>query len=258
MNQDEIMRSIVVQGSILDSNTEYYEKMAMESETREYSNPVEKAISAIFRLCLDGSIDPWDINLRSFTRIFSDLVGEDFRDFGTAGLIMYQAWRILNEKSTESIEKRIRKDLDEADVIANEGEEIPFNDPVEISFSAPVRHHEKRRVFLVELLDAMREAYSNRHRERKPPSFIEINPETHNIDEIVSELHAEEPESEIARVGQIIDSDARSEIPMEQIWDTPEFSRQSFFVYCMFLMRERRIKLIQQDHYGAIMIQKPL
>ena len=74
MNQDEIVRSIVVQGSILDSDTSYYQDLLSSSGTREYTNPVEKAIVSIFNMCLEGSIDPWDIDLRSFTRIFFGLV----------------------------------------------------------------------------------------------------------------------------------------------------------------------------------------
>ncbi len=259
MNQDEIVKSIVVQGTLLESDTAYYQEMLSEQGVREYTNPVEKAIASIFRMCLDGSIDPWDIDLRSFTKIFSDVVTEDFRDFGTAGLIMYQAWRILSRKTEESIERRLQPEQPAyEDGEMDEDLPLHLNDPVEINFSPPVRHQEKRKVFLVELLDAMREAYSSGNRGRKPMVMRDQAEAAHDIDEIVSNLHAEEPESEILRVGEIINSDSRSEIPLEQIWDTPEFTRPSFFVYCGFLMRERKLKLSQAEPFGPVIIEKPL
>ncbi|MEM0156582.1 MAG: hypothetical protein QXN26_00765 [Thermoplasmataceae archaeon] len=259
MNQDEIVKSIVVQGTLLESDTAYYQELLSDQGVREYTNPVEKAIASIFRMCLDGSIDPWDIDLRSFTKIFSDVVTDDFRDFGTAGLIMYQAWRILSRKTEDSIERRLQPEqpaYDEGDM--DEVLPVRLNDPVEISFSPPVRHQEKRKVFLVELLDAMREAYASGNRGRKPVAMRDQAEEAHDIEEIVSNLHAEEPESEILRVGEIINSDSRSEIPLEQIWDTPEFTRPSFFVYCGFLMRERKLKLSQTEPFGPVIIEKPL
>ncbi|MCL5881301.1 MAG: hypothetical protein M1592_01800 [Candidatus Thermoplasmatota archaeon] len=259
MNQDDIVRSIVVQGTLLESDTAYYQEMLSDQGVREYTNPVEKAIASIFRMCLDGSIDPWDIDLRSFTKIFSEVVTDEFRDFGTAGLIMYQAWHILSRKTEDSIEKRLQPEQPEyEDGEIDESVPSQLNDPVEISFNPPVRHQEKRKVFLVELLDAMREAYSNGSRARKQLAVRDPAEETHDIEEIVSNLHAEEPESEILRVGEIINSDSRSEIPLEQIWDTPEFTRPSFFVYCGFLMRERKLKLSQQQPYGPVIIEKPL
>ncbi len=258
MNRDEIVRSIVVQGTLLESDTGYYESIAYDSGVREYSNPVEKAIAGIFRMCLEGSIDPWDIDLKSFTRIFQGLIDEEFRDFGTAGVIMLQAWKILREKSEESIMKRITHDSTGEETAEELQDQWHPNEPADIAFSVPVRHHERRKVFLVELLDAMREAYAQGVRERKQVVRLEPEEMDHDIEEIVSNLHAEEPEAEISRVGEIINSDARSEIAMEEIWNIPDLSRQSFMVYCMFLMRERRIRLQQDVHYGTIIIHKPL
>jgi len=258
LNRDDIVRSIVVQGTMLDSDTGYYESIAYGSGIREYTNPVEKAIAGIFRMCLDGSIDPWDIDLKSFTKIFLGLIDDEFRDFGTAGVIMWQAWKILREKSEESIMKRISQNITDDAVAEDLPDQWQPNEPADIEFSAPVRHQERRKVFLVELLDAMREAYAQGKRERKQAMSPESAEITHDIEEIVSNLHAEEPDAEIAKVGEIINSDGRSEIAMEEIWNIPDLSRQSFMVYCMFLMRERRIRLQQEDHYGTIIIHKPL
>ncbi len=251
------MQSIVVQGTLLESDTKYYvELLGNDTVSVEYSDPVKRTISSVFRMCLEGSIDPWNIDLKAFTGIFSGMVDEDFRDFGAAGYLIYQAWKILNRKSKESLDKRlVAEDPEE------EGQDAPeivhFQDPLEISVREPVKHHEQRKVFLVELLDAMRDAYRIPAVQKKRRETEELEYLSTTIENIVHELHAEEPETEIRRVYEILLS-APDSVYMEDIWNTGDFSRAAFFVYCMFLMREKKIRLQQNVSYGLIRIEKPL
>ncbi len=257
MNQSEVMQSIVVQGTLLESDTKYYVEL-LDSDTIsvEYSDPVKRTISSVFKMCLDGSIDPWNIDLKAFVEIFSGMVDENFRDFGAAGYLIYQAWKILNRKSLESLEKRlVTEDFEEESQDAPEI--IRFHDPLEISVREPVKHQEQRKVFLVELLDAMRDAYRIPVVQRKRKEIEEPEHLSTVIEGIVHELHAEEPETEIRRVYEILLSLPDS-VYLEDVWNTGDFSRAAFFVYCMFLMREKKIRLQQNVPYGLIKIEKPL
>lgn len=255
MNQSDILQSIMVQGTLLESDTKYYvELLGQENIAVEYRDPVEKTVASVFRMCLDGSIDPWDIDLKAFVKIFSDMVDENFRDFGAAGYLIYQAWKILNEKSRNSLERRLV--FEEEEDYLEAGEEIErFFEPIELTVKEPVKHQEKRKVFLVELLDAMRDAYKvSPHKAKKEILQVErIDP---TIDEIVSEMHAEEPEAEIQGVYELL---LRHGIngTLDELWHTSDLSRASFFVYCMFLMREKKIRLAQEVPYGVITIERP-
>ncbi len=256
MNQSEILQSIVVQGTLLESDTKYYvELLGQEVPTVEYKDPVEKTVASVFRMCLEGSIDPWDIDLKAFVKIFSGMVDENFRDFGAAGYLIYQAWKILNEKSRNSLERRLVFD-DEQDMLEGEGDIVEFMEPIELTVREPVKHQEKRKVFLVELLDAMREAYKVTPHSHGRKEILQVEHFNPTIEEIVSEMHAEEPEAEIQRVYEILLQNGVSGI-MEELWDITDLDRAAFFVYCMFLMREKKIRLTQEVPYGVINIERP-
>lgn len=255
MNQSDILQSIVVQGTLLESDTNYYvELLGQENVTVEYRDPVEKTVASVFRMCLDGSIDPWNIDLKAFVKIFSDMVDENFRDFGAAGYLIYQAWRILNEKSRNSLERRLVFE-EEDGFLEDAGEIEQFFEPIELTVREPVKHQEKRKVFLVELLDAMRDAYKVAPQTKKK-EILHVERIDPTIEEIVSEMHAEEPEAEIQRLYELLLSHGVTGI-MDELWDTSELSRASFFVYCMFLMREKKIRLAQEVPYGVITIERP-
>ncbi len=256
MNQAEIMQSLVVQGTMLESDTKYYvELLNQDSSAIEYRDPVERTVASVFKMCLEGSIDPWDVDLKAFVKVFSEIVDENFRDFGAAGHLIYQAWKILNVKAVNSLQKRLAAGEE------GEEEEFPsemeqFFDPIELSVREPVKHQEKRKVFLVELLDAMRDAYRVAPHHSHKKEILRVEHIETTIEEIVSEMHAEEPEEEINRVYDTLQKRGIDGY-MEDFWNLSDLSRASFFVYCTFLMREKKIRLSQDVPYGVIRIEKP-
>lgn len=256
MNQSDIMQSIVVQGTLLESDTRYYvELLGQEHPGVEYKDPVERTVASVFRMCLEGNIDPWNIDLRAFVRIFSEMVDENFRDFGAAGYLIYQAWKILNEKSRNSLERRLVFDEEVTEEEENDYVE-EFREPIELTVKEPVKHQETRKVFLVELLDAMRDAYKITGSSHARKQILKVEQFSTTIEEIVSEMHTEEPEKEIERVYEILLQNGITGF-VEELWDVSELDRRAFFVYCMFLMREKRVKFSQEIPYGVIRIEKP-
>lgn len=256
MNQADVLQSIVVQGTLLESDTKYYvELLGQETVAVEYKDPVEKTVASVFKMCLEGSIDPWDIDLKAFVKIFSGMVDDNFKDFGAAGYLIYQAWKILNEKSRNSLERRLVFE-DEEDMFEEGAELDQFMEPYELTVREPVKHQEKRKVYLVELLDAMRDAYRVVPRSAIKKEILQVEQIDPTIEEIVSGMHAEEPEAEIQTVYEILLHKGVNGL-MEDIWGTSDLSRASFFVYCMFLMRERKIRLSQDVPYGVISIERP-
>ncbi len=257
MNQEDIMNSIIVQGTILETDTKFYiDILENEGTIVEYNNPVERTIASLFRMCMDGKIDPWNIDLRSFTRIFSEIVDADFRDFGAAGFLIYEAWKILRQKSEISIEKRTVQEedfIDDDQIFDSYGE---LAEPIELEIREPVRHKENRKVFLVELLSAMKEAY--KHERSYSKKTHQINDVTVSFDEIVESLHAEEPDREIEKVYEHIMSYESQSLMLESVWKDLEIGPASFFVYCMFLAREKKIALEQESPFSNIVIRKIL
>ncbi len=56
-------------------------------------DPFEKSVVAAFELVLERHLDPWEINLVQFTKLFLDKVKKDGAvNFVTAGKLVFLAW----------------------------------------------------------------------------------------------------------------------------------------------------------------------
>lgn len=261
MEADQFLRDIVVQGTLLDYNTDVYASILKESKnSREFSDPFAKLVASTFRLCSEGIIDPWNVDLRGFSKVFLSIIDESFDKFGMAGYLISQAWHILLEKTEMSVLKRQQPDIPEsyveADLPEDMGASYLMSGPRMLELKEPVKHREKRPVMLVELLEAMRVAS---RKERKRITFTPREKEEYDanaMEEIIFELHAEEPEKEIDSTYERILSQSSDKFFIEDVWGQSIEERWSFLVYCLFLMREKKIILEQEDSFGRITIQR--
>src|SRR3972149_1719155 len=63
-------------------------------------DPFEKSVVAAFELVLERHLDPWEINLVPFTKLFLEKVKKDGAvNFVTAGKLVFLAWSILKMQS---------------------------------------------------------------------------------------------------------------------------------------------------------------
>src|SRR2546425_2353528 len=63
-------------------------------------DPFEKSVVAAFELALERRLDPWEINLVPFTKLFLDKVKKDGSvNFVTAGEVVFLAWAFLKKQS---------------------------------------------------------------------------------------------------------------------------------------------------------------
>lgn len=256
MENEEVLKSIIVQGTLLDSDTTMYTGILQEiDKKKEYNDPISKAISTAFNLCTEGVIDPWDIDLSAFTKIFSSMIDETFDEFGLAGYLLGQAWHILLEKSEKSVQSRMPDDVEEESESDSDSEIITEEAHHYVNLYEPVKHTEKRQVFLVELLDAMKVAYRKTQRKRSDAGQKD-RLQLSIMEDIIFELHAEEPEKEIEEVYKKIMSIQKGTFPIEEAWGYSMEENASFLVYCLFLVREKKIRLRQEAPYKGIFIEK--
>lgn len=261
METDQVLKDIVVQGTLLDYNTEVYASILKRmKDSMEFTDPFAKLVASTFNLCREGTIDPWNIDLKSFSRIFMELIDDTFDKFGMAGYLISQAWRILLEKTEASVMKRQKQEevvhseeeflQDELELALSIEED---NSPLELA--EPVKHREKRPVMLVELLEAMRHAY-RKDRVRNRPRVEKEELDVSAMEEIIFELHGEEPEKEIDETYSRILSQLTNTFYMEDLWGESVEDRWSFLVYCLFLMREKMIILRQDGNFGKILVER--
>jgi len=63
-------------------------------------DPFEKSVVAAFELVLERSLDPWEIDLIEFTKLYMDKVRKDGTvNFVTAGKLVFLAWSVLKLQS---------------------------------------------------------------------------------------------------------------------------------------------------------------
>ena len=254
MEFQEIMNSLIVQGELMEINTAEYEKVLRNFEnTKATSDPVSKASSMVFRMCQDGTLDPWNVDLLAFAKYFSMIITEEFTDLGFAGYIIAEAWRILYLKTLSTVEPDQEENSEEPFVLEAELT-VPASAESELELKVPVLGHTRRPIRMIELLDAMRSAYI--HGPKAKSNRRSDPPELNSLDDIVSNLNLDEPEREIARTFQIIAGAYHDTFYMEDYWGSTAEERSSFLVYSLFLMRERRIQLHQERPYAEIIINR--
>ena len=259
MNGNDVLASIITQSTMLEIDHKKYIEL---SEDQQNETPVSKILSKTMELCKEGKIDPWDVDLASFSRVIYDLVSDGTLNLPDAGVLISAAWKVLSMKGDSILGKFNESDSDEEyngenfepfeedAFLSAEGEDYRSRTPITL-MPAPVFHKERRKVMLVELMEAISTIDLSSHtKEKKTLSPVM------SMDEIASRLNSEEPEEEIKKIWARIVEMKEDQCFMEDIWGKTIEERSMFFVYCMFLYRNGKITLNQEEPFGSIRIKR--
>jgi len=144
---------------------------ADEGEHISIEDPFERSIAIAFELVIQQHLNPWDIDLVNFSTIYLKKAKEEKIDLITAGRIIYMAWKVLKLQSNDlvvSMESQKEKyepfgwgDIptemwltkDDAYSYTN----LVMNMP-ESPLEEPIRRNAKRKVTLMELINAFDQA----------------------------------------------------------------------------------------------------
>lgn len=141
-------------------------------------DPVDRAISWVFELALSGEIDPWNVDLVSFSRMYARRVKEETGiDLIVAGKIIELAWSIHRRKADVAFEDLMESLLEPEEELPVGGwdwieddMDLVITHEVVSSQESPldlmVVHSGKRPVTLIELLDALKDAQEEAERLR--------------------------------------------------------------------------------------------
>ncbi len=246
----ELKNTIIVQASTLGVNTQFYEELDLIDPKDETKN-----IIAMMEKCIAQEIDPWKVDVVNFVKIVRELTTENLMTIGEAGYIIFRSWGIVNIQARDLMDIFNEGEAENEDVQEEPIDpEMNLDDtPQEfISLKMPVRHHETRKVMLVELMEVMRKTERVRSR-LKATKSIENALE---VGDIYQSLNGGEPETEIdnllSRLAQMLESG----VFMEEIWGADPEERVRTFIYSLFLRRRGEISLLQEVPYGRIWITK--
>jgi len=175
----DVINHLLFHKSLIDekddaSRINYYVELLQKTNEGEYvsiMNPFDRSIAIAFELVMKQHLNAWDIDFVSFSTMYLKRAREEKIDLMIAGRIIYMAWKILKLQSDDlvvSMEKQeetyepfewgdIPQEMyftkDDAYSYTNLVMKLP-----EPPLEEPVRRDAKRKVTLIELLDAFNQA----------------------------------------------------------------------------------------------------
>ena len=181
--ENEVINHLLFHKSLTEENQDmdrinHYIEMVKKTNRGEHiaiENPFDRSIALTFELVLQNHLDPWNIDLVNFSSMYLKRAKKEKVDLITAGRIIYLAWKILKLQSNylvTNIESETEK-IDESDVFT--WDDIPFSEmwltekddysytniimkTPKPPLNEPIRRVSKRKVTLIELLNAFKEA----------------------------------------------------------------------------------------------------
>jgi len=235
-----------------------------EGDTLSSTDQEDRSFEIVFELVLRNDLDPWDIDLMEFSRLYAQRMESREVDFIVAGKLLFMAWAILRRQSEEVLSVQERVDMDELfcldwdmdsmDLFLNEEEPFFMGDfdPGEAELCEVVRHKERRPVMLVELLDAFEDA----RREAKAKLERAILRESEKEEVFDEKAHTEELERDVEEIWARITRCGGGPIAIEDICDGSKDDKIKVFVSLLFLTRMGKISLWQDDlPLGSIFLE---
>ena len=176
---NDVINHLLFHKSLIDEESDpnrinRYVSMLQKTDEGEHismENPFDCSIAIAFELVMQEHLNPWDIDLVSFSTMYLDRAKEEKIDLITAGRIIYMAWKILKLQSNNLVvnmesSKETYEPLEWGDIptemwLTKDDDysytNLVMNSPKPL-IDEPVRRNAKRKVTLIELLDAFEEA----------------------------------------------------------------------------------------------------
>lgn len=218
-------------------------------------DPFEKAVAAAFELVIERQLDPWDLDLAQFTRMYLEKVqGGGPVNFVTAGKLIFMAWSILKLQSDSVL---VQAQPPPAEGLASDSDLDMYGEPEDLDFNQAVlgaglmpiaeaiRREGRRAVTLMELMDAFDEARRDAEvqlqlsalREQAVKSFA---PDFH------TKVHSEDLSEDIGLTWSRIVRFNGSAIPLARLAETRDrWDLITVFVSVLFLAKMEKVKLWQ-------------
>ena len=137
----------------------YMDILSRTESGERLQDPVDESIRSVFSLVLENGIDPWEIDLSEFVRMYTRKVAENRFDMIVAGKLMLMAWKILRLQSDSTRNRSEPPVVEEVPEIDDSFfyEEDPLVVP-EVSFVGAYQREPVRPVTMYELIDAFEDA----------------------------------------------------------------------------------------------------
>ncbi len=290
--REKVVEHLIFHKSLLDHRRSdgrlqsYIEMIENADENEHYhisDDPFECSIGTVFKLVMEERMDPWEIDLVSFTKLYLDRArSEDNINFIVAGQLVRMAWSILRMQCEEVLEtineEKESVEIPEDDFIPqwdmfgydlyDEPEDIDFEDGLldsdEPILEKVIRRKDRKPVSLIQLVDAFEEARrESLYREKMERLRQERSNERKKAEEerkknYDSSAHKEDIYHDIKIIWERICWYQQDTLEFGMIHDSRVNDLITAFVAVLFLHRDGKIKLNQDELPCGQIIMKNL
>lgn len=236
----------------------YMDILANAGNGEKLQDPVDESIRSVFNLVLENGIDPWEIDLSEFVKMYTRKVNNNTFDMIVAGKLLFMAYKILRMQSESTrtlseppVEECFEEPIDESFF---EDDECPMFVP-EVSFREAYHKEPTRPVTMYELIDAFegarKEIDIQKERERVRAELKAKEPRTFD-----NKAHDEDDEKAVEGVWQKILKLGAGLIPITDLYVGDIRANITTFVSVLHLVRDGRLDVHQDSlPYGEITIE---
>lgn len=225
----------------------YMDILSNAESGERLQDPVDESIRSVFNLVLENGIDPWEIDLSEFVRMYNNKVAVDSFDMIVAGKLMLMAWKILRLQSDST---RLRSEPPVYEEEAVEVDDSFFYDELvvpEVSFREAYQREPVRPVTMYELIDAFEDARRDieiqKERERVRAELRSREPAR----KFENKAHEEDDETVVEAVWQRIQRLGTGQICIDDLYDSDLRHNLTVFVSVLHLVRDGRLAVWQDE-----------
>ncbi|MEE2624657.1 MAG: hypothetical protein VYD50_00200 [Candidatus Thermoplasmatota archaeon] len=204
-----------------------------EAEHQYLIHPFDRSVALVFQTFQSSDLDPWDVDLSSFTEMFNQRIKEaDNIDLPTCGRLIRMAWSILRSQASTLLERQERAAEFEEDEVwdfdggwESEFDDVDYNFSVGVlsgaadeilpsMFEGRIHRDESRPVTLGELLLGLKDAGRLSEEQRLREKIAKERREAHEKARarFSGSLHVEDLEADLRRTWQALKTHTESDM----------------------------------------------
>lgn len=267
--KEKVIQYLLLQKDEIKGKVEKYIEMAESYEKRTcIKDDFDRAIATIFELVIDEELNPWEIDLVSFSKMYLKKIKKSKTiDLLTAGRIIVMAWKVLRLQSDYlivNLEEKQEEDIwEEIPEWYGDDDNYFYTKAVienEIPLEEKIRRKGERKVTLLELINAFEEAkeeMETREKLRKIRERERIEGIRRANEDIGEHTHQENIEMEIKIIMEKISKLNGRAIPFSELCNRMDKKEMVMTISSiLFLANEKKIKIWQDDFpFGEIYIK---
>ncbi|MEF8879973.1 MAG: segregation/condensation protein A [Candidatus Thermoplasmatota archaeon] len=282
---NDLINHLLFHKSIIDEESDasrinHYVEMLKKTDQGEHvsiDNPFDRSIAIAFELVMKQHLNPWEIDLVNFSTLYLERAEKEKIDLITAGRIIYMAWKVLKMQSDDLVVTMEEDDEEEDSYDPFDWEDLPSEmwlseddaysytnlvmETPEPPIEKPVRRKTKRKVSLIELLDAFNEArkeaeerkLSEERRKKAQKRMAEKARER-----MEDTTHEDNLEEDVNQVWQKIREHPNKTMTLNDICNEQNDRSEviKFLLSILFLANDNKIQVYQKKFpYGKIFIK---